>query len=569
MRRCSRRRKGSSAGQSASSSNSVAAGISRQSKRAWQSTRSGYAMNSEWLTVPDSMHGVLRDYQLKLIDEMRAAFEQHQRVLVQAPTGSGKTHIITATAAAAAHAGLRVLILATRTRIVRQVHERLESFSIEHGVIAAALPGLRWNAAAIQIASVDTLYRRCIVDRRMPLPPADLIVFDEAHLSLGQSRVAILEQYPDAFIFGTTATPAKTSGRALRDRFDTLILGPTVRQLIDSGGLVRTRIFAAPAASADELSAIDKDSKTGDYVVEQIGALMDHPKLIGDVVENWLAIANGKRTLLFACTKGHGRALTAEFLQQGIAAELLTDQTPEDEREAAVSRLESGATMVLVNCFLLSYGVDIPAVECVQLARPTRSVVLYLQCVGRGARPSPGKRELLLIDHGRVVENLGFPDADFGWTLEVDANVNTRARAIVAARRATAEQPRTCPECHHMWLASEESACGNCGWLPAPKAQRVEVTEAQLSEITAGAREQQPDQFFRQALGWYRSRWPDRWAQREKSGRWWAWQQTREVLKLECEKPPSRYWGMAPMAPSAPVAGKLHSRRIAYVKARR
>jgi len=123
----------------------------------------------------------------------------------------------------------------------------------------------------------------------------------------------------------------------------------------------------------------------------------------------------------------------------------------------------------------------------------------------------------------------------------------------------------------YMWIASEEgTACSNCGWVPQPKAVRIATTNDRLCEITGAARpDQHPDQFFGQALGWYRSRWPDRWAQKEKSGRWWAWQQTREALRLEREKPPGRYWSMAPAPPTAPVAGKLYSRLIAFARARR
>ena len=126
-------------------------------------------------------------------------------------------------------AELRVLVLVTRTRLARQIHERFDAFGIKHGVIAAPLPELSWSAAKVQIASVDTLYRRALVDKRMELPPADVVVFDEAHLSLGETRVAILERYPDAYHLGFTATPASISGRPLSDRYDKLILGPSVK----------------------------------------------------------------------------------------------------------------------------------------------------------------------------------------------------------------------------------------------------------------------------------------------------------------------------------------------------
>ena len=147
------------------------------------------------------------------------------------------------------------------------------------------------------------------------------------------------------------------------------------------------RIFSKPAATERELATVAKDGKTGDYAVGELGELMSRPKLVGDVVENWLRIANGKRTLVFATNKAHGAALVEEFLQAGIAVELLTDQDSEPDREAAIYRLETGATKVIVNCFLLSYGTDVPTVECIVLAR-RRGACLYLQCIGRGMRPA-------------------------------------------------------------------------------------------------------------------------------------------------------------------------------------
>src|SRR5690606_28812015 len=180
----------------------------------------------------------------------------HRRICGQGPTGCGKAHLIASLVAAAVVFGFRVLILATRTRLVRQLHERLESFGIPHGVIAASLPGLSNFSQRVQVASVDTLYRRCIVDGKMPLPSADVVVFDEAHLALGASRQKILNAFGNAWIFGFTATPAKTSGASLRDQFDEMILGPTVADLIGSGMLVKPRIFARPIITAKELKAV-------------------------------------------------------------------------------------------------------------------------------------------------------------------------------------------------------------------------------------------------------------------------------------------------------------------------
>jgi superfamily II DNA or RNA helicase len=385
-----------------------------------------------------------------------------------------------------------------------------------------------------------------------------------------------LERYPDAYHVGFTATPAKVSGRPLSDHYDAIILGPTVRSLIEAGDLVRPRIFSKPAATERELAAIGKDAKTGDdYVTGELGDLMSRPKLVGDVVENWLRIANGLRTLMFATNKAHGAALVQEFLQAGVAAELLTDQDSEADRELAIERLETGATKILINCFLLSYGIDIPTVECVVLARPTRSVVLYLQCIGRGMRPAPGKDHVIVIDHGRVVESLGLPHEDFDWSLD-EGNINSKARSATAERRQGEERTRLCPECAHLWLVTEEGpACICCGWAPAPKAKPVFVQDAALQEID-GAQDKvllphdtRVISFYREACGDFARRNPEKWMERPKSLRWAAWCETRAKFRFpETQKKPSSYWDQAPFAPSLEVSGWLHHRRIKFARSR-
>ena len=532
---------------------------------------------SDWLDRLPVAADCLRDYQREHIGRAAAAIRRGvRRILMQGPTGSGKTHEIATMALCAWQADLSVLILATRTRLVRQLHERLEAFGVPHGVRAAGLTQLSNYSARVQVASADTLYRRCLIDKRAPLPSANVVVFDEAHLSLGASRLALLERYPDAWRIGFTATPAKVSGRSLGEQFEELILGPSVRELIARGALVGPRIFNRPVVSAADLKQIGRDSKTNDYTTGSLGALMSGKKLLGDVVSNWLRIANGRRTFCFAVNKSHGEQLTEEFRQAGIPAELLTDDTPEDEREAVIGRLERGETLIAISCFLLSYGVDVPSVECIILARPTRSLVLYLQTVGRGMRPSPetGKSQVILIDHGRVVEALGLPTEDFGWTLDQGANVSTAALAL-HGRLQTAERSRECPECSHLWMVSEDGpSCRACGWQYVPKAKPVNTAQADLAELDTRPEAATPvsanvARFYAEACGHYAQRWPDRWMQSERKGRWFAWCKTRERFGFaESEAMPQAYRHAPAMQPSKATAGWMLHASIRYAKRR-
>jgi superfamily II DNA or RNA helicase len=464
---------------------------------------------TDWLATLPPACECLRDYQLEQIGKIRTTLAAgHRRMLVQLPTGGGKTHEIGAVTAGASAAGLRVLILATRTRLVRQLHERLQAFGVPHGVIAAQLRGLTYSAMTVQVASIDTLYRRCLVDQKRPLPGADVVIFDEGHLAIARTRAAVLEQYKHAPLFGFTATPARPSGKPLRNQFDVLLPGKSVAELIAMGILVRPRIFNVPVVTTRELEDTPKDAD-GDYQIKALGNLLSRPKLIGNVVENWLKIAAGKRTLIFATNKAHGESLVEQFGRVGVVAESLTDDDTEKTREAVTARLEAGETTIVVNCFLLSYGVDIPSVECIVLARPTRSLVLYLQTMGRGLRTAPGKEACILIDHGRVVENLGLPTDRFEWSLVDRSNVNDRAREqIERSRVSETEKQRTCPECQYVWKVSEEgNSCSNCGWQLRPRPEVVPTVAAELKELGGAAPAVSPYdeaavEFYTEALAW-------------------------------------------------------------------
>lgn len=513
---------------------------------------------------------VLRPYQRQGLAEIAQALHSgSRRILRQLSTGGGKTHEISAITLCASQADLRVLILATRTRLVRQIHERLDAFRIDHGVLAAELPALRNLLLPIQVASADTLYRRCLGGGRTPIPSAEVVIFDEAHLAAADSRMAILEQYPQALHLGFTATPARKSGRSLSAVFDHLILGPSMLELIRAPSLVRPRIFNVPVVTTAELKALPKDA-TGDFQAKDLSALMSRAKLVGDVVSNWLKIADGKRSVVFAVNKAHGACLVEDFSRRGVTAELLTDQDDEPTREAVIGRLESGQSSIVVNCFLMAYGVDIPAVECIVLARPTRSLPMYLQMVGRGMRPAPGKDHFVLIDHGRVAENLGLPTMDFGWNLDDTRNVNREAET--RSRSSAAEQPRTCPECHHVWLVSEDgSACSVCGWAPAPKAKPVVIEHAELTELDLDDDPKQvtpwspeAQQFFREALGDAARRDPAKWQATPNKVRGGCWHAMREKFGLPEQSIPSRYWNLEPLPPSAKTSNWLHYRRIRF-----
>ena len=270
------------------------------------------------------------------------------------------------------------------------------------------MAGNRLNhaAAPVQVASIQTLVRR-------ELPDADLVIVDECHRIVSRSYLSVLANYPQAAVIGLSATPERLDGKGLDDVFDTMIPVATVPDLIEQGYLVKPLCYVGPTA---DLSGVR--TRRGDYDESQLAEAMDKPQLTGDIVANWLRLAKGKPTAVFAAGVEHARHITAEFQAAGIAAATVTGETPKAEREAIIADWRAGFIEVCVNVFVFVEGFDFPDLACVVLARPTQSVSLYLQAVGRVMRPSPNKDVSLIIDHAGCCQLHGQPHLHREWTLE-------------------------------------------------------------------------------------------------------------------------------------------------------
>ena len=262
------------------------------------------------------------------------------------------------------------------------------------------------------------------------------------------------------------------------------------------------------------------------------------------------------------------------FSERGVSAEMMTDEDDEPTRDAVIQRLESGSTSIVINCFLASYGTDIPSVECIVLARPTRSLVMFLQMVGRGRRPSPetGKTDCVLVDHGHVCEALGLPQGDFEWTLNPERNVNREA--IERARTTVPEATRTCGECKTLWLTSEQgNSCPSCGWRHAPRSKVIEVQAADLEEMADELTIQPNDplvvRFFQEALGYRYKRSPQKWRENPKGARWACWCAVKEKFKLTQERPPHQFWELPVLTAGLEVEGWMKYRDIRWARSKR
>ena len=219
----------------------------------------------------------LRPYQETVIaDFNREVAAGRRRIILVAPTGSGKTVVASATIKAATKSRRGVLVLAHRREIVGQTSQKLQAHGIPHGIIQAGVS--ERPLEPVQVASVQTLHARAVRSDRMQLPPADLLIIDEAHHCPAASYRAIIDAYPDATLLGLTATPCRGDGRGLGGIFETIIECPQVADLITQGYLVKTRVYAPAIPNLKGVRTV-----AGDYNEGQLADRMDRPKLVGDI----------------------------------------------------------------------------------------------------------------------------------------------------------------------------------------------------------------------------------------------------------------------------------------------
>lgn len=417
----------------------------------------------------------LREYQHEAITQLRTSLAQgNRRPVLQLPTGGGKTVIALEIIRGALVKMKRVLFLAPRRELIYQAANKFVTNGIDTGIIMA---GERRRLAKVQVASFDTLHSRCIRKESSELPEADLVIVDEAHLSVAKTRLDILNAYPKAIVVGLTATPARSDGKGLGVYYDDLVLSWPIPKLIEFGFLSPVRYFAP---SKPDLSKL-KLGANGDYREKDLGVVMDKASLIGEIVHNWERLAKGKSTVVFCSTKAHSRHVCEQFQLAGYAAEHIDSDTPQDDRTQILNRVKSGETKILCNVYIASYGLDIPSLECAVMARPTKSLVLYMQTIGRILRPSPetGKTEAIVIDHAGCVDEHGFVDEYIPWTLDS----NNKIQELCRKHKEESKSPKeiTCGDCGTVFKNARR--CPLCGHEILGPTQDIPCHKADLTEV--------------------------------------------------------------------------------------
>jgi DNA repair protein RadD len=454
----------------------------------------------------------LRPYQQQLVNDIRLQYQMgRQSVLTVLPTGGGKTYIFSYIAHQSSIKGNRVLILVHRAELLDQASSSLRTMGVRHGLIQA---GRSMDLShAVQVASVQTLARRLHL---LPRQFFQLMVVDEAHHTTAGTWAKVIEHFsPAAKLLGVTATPIRGDGRGLAEHYQAMVLGPTAQWLTDHGFLASARVLAPPGFDVAGLR-----KRMGDFDAKQ--AEQRTTSIHGDCLSHYRRHLSGQTAIAFCCSVAHAEAVADLFNRHGITAASIDGSMDAARRRRLLGDLGDGRLKVLTSCSLIGEGVDVPSVAGCILLRPTTSVALHLQMIGRCLRPQDGKTATVL-DHVGNTLRLGHHLEDREWTLEGERK---------SRDREAAPSCKVCPRCFSTSISTAR-VCAECGHVFAPVERReLQTVEGELVELTAAARERKREQGSAQsyeqlvALGKQRNmKHPHAWAKhvlaaRQTKGQW-------------------------------------------------
>jgi len=433
----------------------------------------------------------LRDYQARTVDR---AFRIPDQPIFVAPTGSGKTVMQAFIAKEAMNRGYHTAILTPRVEIFTQTHDCLEEVcGIEN--VATLRAGKSWNSyKPVHVVSWPTLVSKMKKGINW-MPKVEVVMVDESHLSLAPKVKEILEYYqPRAKVIGFTATPARSSGTGLGDFYSEIVPVTTVPKLIAEGFLNPNEYWAGSYADVTGVGL-----QNGDYNSKELGERS--MPLVGDVVDNWLRLAKDRHTIVFVVNIKHGKALLDRFLEVGVNADFIHSKMQPPERAKIVERFKAGQIQVLINVTIASYGFDSPTVDCIVLARRTKSIVLHLQMLGRSMRPgdlltnlieklrwiSPSwwagekKRPTMVLDHADNVRTLGRAEDLYRWQLKKGKKACTNVTLEKTQRDGTEREIR-CEKCSYLITGRRD--CPQCGHEAPIAGEDVATVDADLVRIS-------------------------------------------------------------------------------------
>tara|TARA_R100001440_G_scaffold16426_2_gene27928 strand:- start:3003 stop:4685 length:1683 start_codon:yes stop_codon:yes gene_type:complete len=404
---------------------------------------------------------LLRPYQEVAINDAADALDKHGNTLVVAPTGAGKTIMLSALVGKRRGVSKDVLILQHRDELVSQNSTKFQRVNPELSASYVNASQKDWGGDAV-FAMVQTLSRHNNLEQ---MPKVDLIVVDEAHHTVADTYQRIINAAKKANegvqVVGFTATPNRGDKKGLRDVFTNCSHQIEIATLIREGFLVPPKTFVVDVGVQDELRDVRKTAS--DFDMADVEKIMNRRAINKRVVEEWLDKAGDRKTIVFCSTIRHAEDVCEEFVKQGVIAHVVTGNTPSDEREEILHDLAHGETQVVVNVAVLTEGFDAPPVSCVVLTRPCSYKSTMVQMIGRGLRtvdqeefPGIVKTDCIVMDFGTSVLTHGSLDD----AVDLDGAGDTTAgdapeKVCPECESIVPLGVRECPFCGHMFEGAD------------------------------------------------------------------------------------------------------------------
>jgi len=489
----------------------------------------------------------LRDYQVRALADLRQAVGRgKRRIVLQCPTGGGKTVIAGAVTLGALAKHNRVAFVVPRLSLIDQTVARFFEQGIDAIGVIQARHGMTNIAQPVQVISVQSQALR-------DLTIYDTVIVDECHKQFKfiYDWMAKPEFRGVPFI-GLSATPW---ARGMGQHWEHLIIAETTGGLIDRGHLAPFRCYAPSHPDLTGVRTI-----AGDYHEGELSMVMRQSDLIGDVVDTWRRLSEGRPTLVFAVDRAHAKALHGQFSEVGIPTGYIDYKTELEERDEVRRQFEAGDIKAVVSVETMTEGVDWPTIGCVVLARPTKSEMLFTQMVGRGLRTCEGKTDCLILDHADNTIRLGFVTDIHHDTLSIK-------KPYPQARRRNDPLPSPCPKCAFL-RPPKVAVCPSCGFV-AERQSDVVVGDGSLEEVVTSPKKSKltikaqlsrlpPVNIYSMLLGYMQRRgYKSGWAAahyREITGRW----PSDETKRISM-----------PVEPSPMMTGWIKHKQIAYAYAKK
>lgn len=404
----------------------------------------------------------LRPRQQQFVDRCVAALQEYGNTLGVAPTGAGKTLMLSSVIEEWLRSDKdgaiqgKACVLAHRDELTRQNEDKFQRITqgLSTSVVNASQKSWKGD---VTFAMVQTLARQ---SNLLTMPALDLLVIDEAHHVAAPSYQRIIQQakahHPAMAVLGVTATPKRGDKQGLQSVFSNVADQIRLGEMIHEGYLVKPRTFVIDVGATDDLKKVKKT--VDDFDMHEVEKIMDKQVIHHEVIQHWQKVAGDRQTIVFASTVKHAQHVCQAFCHAGIKADVIHGELPTAERCAHLDAFDNGELQVLINCFVLSEGFDSQPVSCVVLLRPSSYHSTYTQMVGRGLRtvdpvlyPDVMKSDCIVLDFGTSTLLHGSLEQEADLVGETSVDSSAREKACPSCQVLVAASCKQCPLCDYVW----------------------------------------------------------------------------------------------------------------------